>query len=169
MEYFDVIDREGNATGAVLPKGSALADGQYYVGAHAYICNAQGEYLLQRRALDKAFLPGMWEIHMGHVVAGETGLETIIREVREEVGLGCAPEDAHYVGRVVWEDGHHIIDVYRIAAEFDVDQLTLQPEEVIGAKAVSKDEMLALIARMDYRPAAYREMVAAAVQDRWEA
>lgn len=158
MERFDIVDRAGRPTGVVAARGDMMPEGGYYAGVHVYISNARGEYLIQRRALDKAFLPGGWDVHLGHVVAGETPAEAAIREVREEIGLIIPPALLRPVGRIVWEMHRHIIEVFAVQMDFDVGALTMQPEEVIGLKCVSSAEMAAMVAAMTYRPEAYRRL-----------
>ena len=158
-EYFDILDKNGTPTGATAPKGTALNDGEYYLGVHAYLYNARNEFLLQQRAWDKAFLPGGWDIHMGHVVAGESSKKAMAREIQEEIGLLFPSGDIRFAGRLCWEQYHHMIDVYFLQVDFDINALKLQEEEVIGAKTVSAPDMLNLVAHMDYRPVAYRRMV----------
>jgi isopentenyldiphosphate isomerase len=165
MEQFDILDFSGERTGLTAYKGTLLSNGQYYLGVHAYICNSSNEFLIQQRALDKGFRPGGWDIHMGHVISGETSKTAIKREVQEEIGLKCRIGDFRFIGRTVWEAYHHMIDVYLIQTDFAVNELSLQKEEVIGVKVISLNDMLALIANMDYRPLEYREMVSYALTD----
>ena len=159
MEQFDILNQKGEPTGFVADKGTALKDGQYYLGVHAYIFNFQNEFLLQQRALDKEFLPGGWDIHMGHIVAGETSKEGIVREIQEEIGLHFPYQDVRFVGRVIWEFCHHMVDIYFLQADYKIDELCLQKEEVIGAKSVTATDMLTLVSNMDYRSLEYRQIV----------
>lgn len=159
MEQFDILNKKGEPTGLTAVKGANLKDGQYYLGVHAYIYNSSNEFLLQQRAFNKVFLPGGWDIHMGHVIAGETSKEGIIREIQEEIGLSPLQDDVHFVERVFWEIYHHIIDIYFLKIDFNISQLSLQREEVIGVKAISMDDMVNLVSNMHYRPNQYRGIV----------
>lgn len=87
MEYFDILNIDGSKSGKIAPKDEELLEGEYDLGAHAYIHNSKGEFLIQKRVKTKQFLPGGWDIHMGHVMAGETSKEAIIREIDEELGI----------------------------------------------------------------------------------
>lgn len=52
----------------------------------AVILNAAGAAFAQRRAPGRRLFPDTWDIVGGHVEPGETLLETLAREVREETG-----------------------------------------------------------------------------------
>jgi len=159
MEKFDILDKNGELTGEIADKGTDLKDGQYYLGVHAYIYNSSNEFLLQQRAFDKDFLPGEWDIHLGHVIAGETSKDGMIREIEEELGLVFPSNKIRFVKRIFWEIYNHIIDIYFLNIDFNIDELSLQANEVIGAKTVSKEYMLSLVSDMYYRPEEYREIV----------
>lgn len=159
MEQFDVLDRAGRPTGLTANKGTILPDEHYYLGIHAYILNSRNSFLVQQRAFDKEFLPGGWDVHLGHVIAGESSVDCAIREIREEIGLDVLPDELRLVARVLWDGYHHMIDIYFVNIEYSIQTLILQESEVIGAKEVSINEMLDMVAAMDYRPTEYREIV----------
>lgn len=154
MEYFDILNRDGSKSGQIAPKGEEMSDGQYYLGVHAYIHNSKGEFLLQQRSETKEFLPGGWDIHMGHVMAGETSEAAIIREIHEELGIKV--EDVTFIKRITWEKYNHFIDIYVVCKEIDSCDLVLQKSEVEDVKYISREEMIKLIRSMDYRPEEYR-------------
>jgi len=157
MELFDILDKDGKPTGLTAQKGTQLQGGQYYLGVHVYIFNSSMKFLLQQRSFDKEFLPGGWDVILEHAIAGETSQECAIRGIEEEVGLYVHEDDVFFAGRMVWEESHHIVDIYFMKADFEADELTLEHGKVIGAKLVSKDEMLDIVSNMYYRPDEYRQ------------
>ncbi|WP_189644809.1 NUDIX domain-containing protein [Luteimonas gilva] len=46
-----------------------------------------GELLLGRRAADRAWLPGAWDVFGGHIEPGEDAQAALARELREELGI----------------------------------------------------------------------------------
>jgi isopentenyldiphosphate isomerase len=157
MEYFDVLNRDGSKTGQIAPKDAPLADNQYDLGVHAYIYNSKEEFLIQKRVETKDFLPGGWDIHMGHVITGETSREAMLREIHEELGIKV--HDITFIKRVLWEKYNHFFDIYVLCKDIDISNLTLQKSEVADIKYISKNEMLELISHMDYRPKEYRDAI----------
>ncbi len=164
-ELFDIYTKDGRHTGRTAPRGSALAAGDFRLGTHVYIYDAQGRFLLQKRAQDKSFRPGQWEITMGHVVAGETTFDCALREVQEELGVALPPENFVKIYRWHEKEVQMFTDVFFVRAEVDDSTLTLQKEEVIGAQWINKGEMLGFIQQMDYRPRQYRAVVTEYITD----
>lgn len=154
MEYFDVLDRNGELKGKILPKGAELGENEYDLGVHVYIYNEKGEYLLQKRTQDKEFRPGAWETHMGHVISGETSKQAMVREIKEEIGLDI--EDIHFIKRFRWEKFNHFIDLFAVKADIDLKEIQIGKDEVDDVKFFSKEEMFEFISEMDYRPDEYR-------------
>jgi len=159
MEQFDILDKNGNPTGHTADKGTPLPPGQYYLGTHVYIFNSKNEFLLQQRALDKKFLPGGWDIHCEHTMAGESSIKCAIRGLQEELGLTAPANGFRFAKRFTWEEDNHFVDIYFLQTEFDITKLTLPPREVIGAKAIPLPEMLTLVENMHYRPDEYRQFI----------
>ena len=58
------------------------------------------QVLLVHRNGTRIWAPNRWDAPGGHVEPGETDLEALSRELREELGIEVAAEHAHYVARV---------------------------------------------------------------------
>ncbi|MCL2286877.1 MAG: NUDIX domain-containing protein [Firmicutes bacterium] len=159
MEQFDILDKNGNPTGLTAVKGSALKPGQYYHGVHVYVFNRALEFLVQQRSYDKNFLPGGWDVVLEHTMAGETSIECAIRGLKEEIGLVAIEADMRFVHRFIWEEYNHMVDVYFLQLDFNLSKLALEEGKVIGAKTITKTEMLQLVKSMYYRPEEYRQFI----------
>ena len=158
-ELFDLYTVDGQKLGKTVEKNALYNCGDYWMGVHMYLYDSKGRFLLQKRSEGKSVLPGIWDTHMGHVTAGETGREAALRELKEELGVEFEPESLVQITRVVWEELHSLLDLFFVRADLDESALTLQAEEVTAVKWVSKEEMAAFVRSMDYRPAEYREAV----------
>ncbi|MFE2431659.1 NUDIX hydrolase [Streptomyces sp. NPDC059373] len=94
-----------------------------------------GRVLVIRRG-PQARLPGYWAPLSGTIEPGERQQDTLVREVREEVGLRVTP-----LGKV-WEstteDGSFVLHWWTAAVEGG--QLTLDPGEVSEARWVTAGE-----------------------------
>jgi|SRR5674476_403308 len=51
------------------------------------IVNNELQFLLLKRSAQKIY-PGLWQMVSGHVKKGETAVQTVLRELKEETGLG---------------------------------------------------------------------------------
>ena len=158
-ELFDLYTVDGQRLGKTVEKAALYESGAYWMGVHMYLYDSKGRFLLQKRSEHKSVLPGIWDTHMGHVAAGETGREAALRELKEELGVEFEPESLVQITRVVWEELHSLLDLFFVRADLDESTLTLQAEEVTDVKWVSKEEMTEFVRSMDYRPAEYRDAV----------
>jgi len=159
MELFDILDKHGNPTGQIAPKGTLLSPGQYYLGTHVYVYNSALEFLIQQRAYDKKFLPGGWDVHLEHTMAGETSVQCAARGLMEEIGLTAPESSFRFVYRIVREEMNHIADVYFLQTEFDMGTLDVPNNEVIAVKTIPKEKMLEMVAEMHCRPDEYRHQI----------
>jgi len=53
----------------------------------AAVVTEHGSILLARRSPGRAFYPDCWDLIGGHIELNETPVETLVRELKEEVGI----------------------------------------------------------------------------------
>ena len=93
MERWDIYDIHKNRTGRTMARNDwTMADGDYYLSVLGVIRTPDNRFLITRRAMDKAWAPGWWEVPGGGVKAGETSLEAVCREVLEETGIDVSKD-----------------------------------------------------------------------------
>ena len=139
MEKRDLYDGERNLTGETIFKGDKIPEGKYINVVLVYIQNSKGEFLIQKRSKRKN---GKYATTGGHPKSGESSIEGIITEVKEEIGLELKPQDLilYYGGKsdseqVFWDDYYIKLDVENI------EDLKLQEEEVESIHWFSIDEI----------------------------
>lgn len=144
MELFDIVDEYGNPTGETVERSAAHANGFRHRTAHIWIARVfagKRQVLLQKRALTKDSFPGRYDTSSaGHIQAGDEPLESAIRELEEELGIIASLEQLEFAGtfRIQYEKEFHgkmfkdneIAFVYLYLGQVDIDQITVQKEEL---------------------------------------
>ena len=87
MELLDIVDENNNLIGIKEDKEIVHQKGLWHREAAIWIMNENGEMLLQKRSATKKQNPNKWALTAGHVDAGEEPIDTMIREIHEELGV----------------------------------------------------------------------------------
>lgn len=133
-EYNDIYDSQRNLTGRVHLRGTPWNKGDYGLVVCVWVYDGKGKLLLTRRAPGKSFA-GTWENSGGAVQAGETSLEAIARELREETGIQAAPEEFELLCSGRDKMAHY--DFYCLKRQIPIEQVILLPGETDDAKWVT--------------------------------
>ena len=101
-EPWQIFARNGEALVGKSAKREDFSDDLIMGASHIWIWrrNEEGEpeVLLQKRAVTKKTWPGFFDISAaGHVDAGETPVQSAVREAYEEIGLEVNPENLLFV------------------------------------------------------------------------
>ena len=117
-EIFPIVNEEGavigSATRGECHSGSMLL----HAVVHLQLFNSKGEIYLQRRPAWKDIQPSMWDTAVGgHIDIGETPLEALKREAREE--LGIEGFDATYITKYIFNSPVERELVYCYRAIYD--------------------------------------------------
>lgn len=145
-EAVDVCDENGNLAGYSRLRQTVPHKGETYLATAAFLKDESGNILITRRSMQKKSAPGEWELTGGGVRAGETPLQAVCREVREEVGVDIAPYAPQAIGKVVDTDasGSWMMVIFAVTLPLSLGKLTLQPEEIMDAALVPFESLKAL-------------------------
>lgn len=144
LEFFDVLDEDGEKTGRIKERSLVHEDGDVHGTSHIWVVRRTEEgydVLLQKRSADKDSFPGCYDISSaGHVAAGSGYLETAVREIGEELGISASKDDLHFIGfhkgimngNFYGRDfqNHEISAVYVYDKPVKMENISLQKEEV---------------------------------------
>jgi len=132
MESCDVVDTSGIRTGRVVPRGTNLATGEYYLVVHVWIKDEDGNYLIQQRAFHLASDPGVWAVTVGYVQVGEESIAGAIREVKEELDIQLSPTHLQKFDRHAMDN--RVEDVWLADVLHDSVQVSILETEVADWK-----------------------------------
>ena len=139
MELLDVYDNDGKVTGRVVTRGDktvTLSDNEHIAVGVIFIQNNKGEFLIQKTSKEKG---GEYTSTGGHVDSGETPLESIKREVKEELGLNVDNDNIIELGYLLYD--RPIRFMFYLKKDIDIQTLKLQQEEVENAKFMSVNKI----------------------------
>lgn len=158
MEYFDVLDENGNKTGDIIERTEAHRLGICHRGIHVWVMNSKNEILLQKRSKNKDICPNVWYVSLaGHISSQENNEQTIEREFLEELGLDVKFSDVKYLytfHEINTFENRTIIDnefddVYLLKRDLNINDLILQEDEVEEVKFLNYTEFKSAIQNED--------------------
>ncbi len=134
MEFVEMFDNKRKKLNKIVERYTHIP-GEYAQGAHVWIMNSKGEFLIQKRSSQKKLYPNLWSITSGGTDEGETTLDTVYREVKEELGIEIKPEELELM--MSYKRNHDFVDVYLVRKDIDLKDITMQIEEVSEVKWAS--------------------------------
>ena len=144
MEFWDIYDINKNRTGRTMRRNDwTMAPGDYYLSVLGVVRTPDGRFLITRRAMDKQWAPGWWEIPGGGVKAGESSFQAVCREVLEETGIDVSHAAGGYRFCYHREQPgqNYIVDIYRFDMDISQKDIKLQKSEDIDGKLATLDEI----------------------------
>jgi len=146
-ELLDTYDINGNFVGVQTREFCHTKDaGVYHKPVGIWIKNSKGQILVQRRSITKRQNPGRWDMpSAGHTLAGDTTLETCVRETYEELGVKTKAEDFKFLKMWGAKEDWELLEIYLLNLDIDIEDITLQKEEVEEVKWLNYDEFIKLL------------------------
>ena len=137
MELLDVLDDNGLKTGITKDKDEIYKTGEWFRSVHIWIVNDNNELLLQKRSPYKTTFPNLWAVSVsGHVMAGETSIQAVIREVKEELDIDINSNQCKYLFTIRRQNifnnciNRVYDDVYIVKLNIDVVNANIQRTEL---------------------------------------
>lgn len=142
-EYWDIYDENRKKTGKIVERGVyEFEPGEYHIVVTGIILNSKNEILITKRAEHKKF-GLMWECNGGSVLAGETSLQGVIRELKEEVGVEFKKREAIFLKEVKGGKKYpDFKDLWLLRRDVKKEEITFPDGEAIDYKWVTIDEFM---------------------------
>ena len=149
-EYFDVLNSNGEYTNDTASREECHKKGLYHKAVVVIVLSTDNKkVLLQKRSANKKLWPNLWDITAGgHVLSGELGYEAVIRETKEEIGINIKKEELEFIGTTTSETikddiiNRHFNEYFIVHKDIDINDITLQEEEVQDIKWLEKEEVI---------------------------
>ena len=139
-ELRDLYDINSNKTNKTYRKGDLIPEGYYPMVVMVVIRNSNGEFLMQKRVESKG---GDWGVTGGHPKSGETPIEGIITEVKEELGLDFSKEN--FIEYDSGCDGKDCYKMYFVTKDININDITIQQEELSEVRWFTMDELKSMV------------------------
>lgn len=147
---FPIVDEDGNIVSAATRGECHGGSKLLHPVVHLHLFNLAGDIYLQKRPMWKDIQPGKWDTAVGgHVDLGESVAQALVREVREELGIGLETPPtplAHYVFES--ERERELVFVHKLVYSGDV----CPSGELDGGRFWSIDELREHIGKQVFTP-----------------
>ena len=149
----DVVDEASVPTGESVNIYAVHERGLWHRTANVYIVNSKGEVLLQKRSKYIRVFPNMWSLSAGgHVRSGQTSLEAVVDELREELAVSVDPKEFIQFETTIknevqpggWDREFH--DNFIVYKDLDIKELKAQSHEVTDLQWIDIETYRKIIA-----------------------
>ena len=150
-EFYKVYDQTGKYLYDIDVKKEKELNNEYLHGVTCFVINENDEVLMEVRA-NTELTPGKIDLVSGHVNGNEVGLEAMLRELEEEVGikgvLGCDIKRVNDLTKPLGFESKGKIRNFHIdfyCMQTKKHHFTTQPEEVASLKWVPMEKAFDMI------------------------
>ena len=142
MKYWDLYDCNRQPLNRVHVRGEEFAEGEYYVCAEVWVKNSKGQFLVTKRHPDKK-AGNLWEFTGGGTLAGESTLQSAVRELKEETGIDTTESELKLFA--TYQNKNYFQDLFLLCKDVELPDIVLQPGETIGTDWASDEDILRMI------------------------
>ena len=142
MELVDLLNNRKELTGETCER-NAVPEGKYRLSIHIWIVNDKNEILIQQRSASRKMFPNMWTNTGGACIAGETSIETVFRELKEELNVIPNIDDLELIAS--YKRKKDYVDVWLLRQNINIKDLKFNDNEVQAAKWATIEEWKKLL------------------------
>ena len=148
MEYLQVFNSKKERLDEKISRKDKfkLTEDKHFMVVLIFIQNSEGKFLMQKTSKNRGSCIATTG---GHVSYGDTGFDTVIREVKEELGLDLNPNEVKYIDTSEFKNG--FLENYYVKKDIDISSLTIQKEEVDYVSWYTIDEIKEFINKKEFR------------------
>lgn len=152
-ELWDIYDINKKKIGRTAERDVyKFKEGEYHIVVTGIIMNSKNEILISKRAEYKKF-GLMWECNGGSILAGETSLEGIIRELKEELGIEFSKKEAIFLKEIRRDKiPPDFKDLWLFRRNIDEKEITFPDGESIDARWVTIEEFIRMYENKEMVP-----------------
>lgn len=152
-ELWDIYDINKKKIGRTAERDVyQFKEGEYHIVVTGFIINSKNEILISKRAEHKKF-GLMWECSGGSILAGETSLEGIIRELKEELGIEFSKKEAIFLKEIRRDKlPPDFKDLWLFRRDIGKREITFIDGESIDVKWVTIDEFIKMYENKEIIP-----------------
>lgn len=142
-EILDIVDIHENVIGKIARKDSGRVASEklgYIRVTDLFLVNRAGKIWVPIRTADKVIAPSGYDFSVGgHVESGDDYMQTLIREVKEEINMDINEKDVEFISNITYEDRSYKQNLYLLRTDvtptFNLNDFTsaewLTPAELI--------------------------------------
>ncbi len=142
MELVDLLNDRKELIGETCERNS-VPEGKYRLSIHIWIVNDKNEILIQQRSASRKKFPNMWTNTGGACIAGETSIETVKRELKEELDITPSIDNLELIAS--YKRKKDYVDVWLLKQNINIKDLKFNDNEVQAAKWITIEEWKKLL------------------------
>ena len=142
MELVDLLNDRKELIGETCERNS-VPEGKYRLSIHIWIVNDKNEILIQQRSASRKMFPNMWTNTGGACIAGETSIETVFRELKEELNVIPNIDNLELIAS--YKRKKDYVDVWLLRQNINIKDLKFNDNEVQAAKWATIEEWKKLL------------------------
>jgi 8-oxo-dGTP diphosphatase len=108
---------------------------------NVYLILWRGDETLLLLRKNTGYADGMYAVVAGHVEDGESALQGLVREAREEAGIEIKPEDVQFVHVAHRHSNRYNVDLFFECRKWKGEPVNREPEKCGGLEFFHKDRL----------------------------